>query len=263
MTTPQNWKDIQRPGESEYHARYRTLPAVVQDALDSTDRMDVLKKIGDKYGLHIDMIGVLGEETAFVMLGTTHPRDFAEHLRKKLSVTHEVAQQIAHEVNLSLFQPIRDAMKELHKVVDTDEPIEPVDIPLPIVSLPTPSLIPEKDEERIASPTSARGAHQRHADGGVEIAVTTENHTIHHAPLERVEGVREEKSMAEEKGEVVRIKSAQVSEDEESEEDALHIVSHAEDGHDIAKMREKQETPVDPYRERVDAHDVRMKGIGK
>ena len=59
---------------------YDNLPEDLKDSIFSVDTTSVINEIGRKYGLAIDKIGDLANETGMVMLGVTHPNEFIGNL---------------------------------------------------------------------------------------------------------------------------------------------------------------------------------------
>ena len=100
----------------EFRAKYATLPQNLREAYGSLDTTKILQEIGRKHGLLIDQIGELVNETGFLMLGATRPSDYISKLASALAVGREQAKEIAVDVNEQVFKPIRDALKQVHKV---------------------------------------------------------------------------------------------------------------------------------------------------
>lgn len=95
---------------------YNNLPQDLKKAIFSVEMTGTIKRIGQKYQLQIDKIGILGNETGMVMIGVTHPNDFIPNLSQRLSVSKEIAEKIADEVNMQIFAKVRESMKKIHGV---------------------------------------------------------------------------------------------------------------------------------------------------
>ncbi len=80
-------------------------------SMDSTNN---IRAIGNKYALHVDQIGELGDEIGLVMLGLTKTGDFVTHLIARLGLDRPVAEAIAREVNEQIFLKIRESLQALH-----------------------------------------------------------------------------------------------------------------------------------------------------
>jgi len=100
--------------QEQLQEAYRKLPKDIQDAIFSVDVAEAIKAIGEKYKLMIDKIGELADETGLVMLGFTHPSQFVSHLADRLEIDKTIAKEIAEEINLKVFSPIRENLKKIH-----------------------------------------------------------------------------------------------------------------------------------------------------
>jgi len=102
--------------DEQIKAMYENLPEDLKDAIFSVDMTEIIKKIGEKHGLHIDKIGELGNETGMVMLGVTSPKDFIPNLSKRIGGDKENLRKIAEEVNAQIFRRVRESLKEIHQM---------------------------------------------------------------------------------------------------------------------------------------------------
>ena len=100
------------PTPQEIDDRFKQLPADVQQAIEASRVGEKITEVGKKYGLHIDQLGGLEDTTFFVMLGFANPQEFAQDIAKATHTTPEVAEQIAQELNTSLFASIRQSMQQ-------------------------------------------------------------------------------------------------------------------------------------------------------
>jgi hypothetical protein len=148
--------------------KYKKLPQDVQDAIFSVDTSEIIREIGEKNKLMIDKIGELADETGLVMLGLTHPNQFISNLTERLEVEHNIAKEIAEEINSKVFFPIRENLKKIHGLEKIEEaapeggeprpessgreisPAPPLPTPEPKIEIPVP---PEpKPEPEITTP---------------------------------------------------------------------------------------------------------------
>jgi hypothetical protein len=100
--------------KTELYEKFQNLPEEIQDAFLSVDTYQNIKKIVDKYKLHIDQSGKLSEEIGFVMLGVTRPEDFLGSIQQKLGISTETAGEIVKDINTSIFFPIRTELEALN-----------------------------------------------------------------------------------------------------------------------------------------------------
>lgn len=105
----------------KFREKYIKLPERIKDVYSSFNTTKILQDIGTQHGLHVDQIGELVDETGLVMLGVTHPRDYVGNIVKKLKIDKEKASAVARDVNENVFKPIREELKKLHGVQETEE----------------------------------------------------------------------------------------------------------------------------------------------
>lgn len=94
--------------------KYNSLPDDLKAALFSSAVTNNIFEVGKKYGLAIDKIGELADETGLVMLGITKPSEYVRNLAQRLGVEQEKAKAIAEEINQKVFQQVRESLKKVH-----------------------------------------------------------------------------------------------------------------------------------------------------
>ena len=100
----------------ELEQRYERLPAVLKEALFSAEVAEKIFEIGKKSGLTIEKVGFVAEETGFVILGLTPPREFVSALAQRLETDAETARKVSLEINHQIFFPLREALRQAHQV---------------------------------------------------------------------------------------------------------------------------------------------------
>src|SRR3989338_5172050 len=110
--------------------RVSDLPENLRKALFAPATAEAIKEAEKKYGLMIDKVGELAQETGRVMLGITPPSEYVKNLTSRLGVAPEKARAIAEEINQKVFQPVRESLKRIHglgaqKPLPTREDIKP------------------------------------------------------------------------------------------------------------------------------------------
>lgn len=88
--------------------RFERLPKTLREAISSIETADNIQEIGEKYKLHIDQVGKLGNETGLVMLGFTRPYLFPAKVAQALNIPREDASKIAQDINDKIFSQIRE-----------------------------------------------------------------------------------------------------------------------------------------------------------
>ncbi|MDA1334915.1 MAG: hypothetical protein O2794_02775 [bacterium] len=97
--------------QEEVLSRYERLPRRVRDALFASATTDKMLNIGKRHGLMLDKVGVLAEETGYVMLGLTSPQNFAGRLTESLGITQAQAKAVVDDVNSEVFKEIQENLK--------------------------------------------------------------------------------------------------------------------------------------------------------
>ena len=112
---------MQNYTDQQISQMYDNLPEDLKDSIFSVDTTSVVNEIGRKYGLAIDKIGDLANETGMVMLGVTHPNEFIGNLADRLEVDKEKARAIAQEINEQIFKKVRESLRKIHNMREEAE----------------------------------------------------------------------------------------------------------------------------------------------
>ena len=112
---------MQNYTDQQISQMYDSLPEDLKDSIFSVDTTSVVNEIGRKYGLAIDKIGDLANETGMVMLGVTHPNEFIGNLADRLEVDKEKARAIAQEINEQIFKKVRESLRKIHNMREGGE----------------------------------------------------------------------------------------------------------------------------------------------
>jgi len=107
---------MQNYTDQQISQMYDNLPEDLKDSIFSVDTTSVVNEIGRKYGLAIDKIGDLANETGMVMLGVTHPNEFIGNLADRLEIDKEKARAIAQEINEQVFKKVRESLRKIHNM---------------------------------------------------------------------------------------------------------------------------------------------------
>src|SRR3990167_2108635 len=133
--------------------KYDALPDDLKTALFSSAVTNNILGTGRKYGLHVDKIGELADETGLVMLGITPPGEFIRNLTRRLELDPEKAKAVAEEINQKIFQPVRESLKKVHGLGEAPKaPTQPdatKQKPLPTRSDITEKIIQPEIETKV------------------------------------------------------------------------------------------------------------------
>ncbi len=97
-----------------FEGEFDALPDNIKQVLSAPETVDALEGLGKKFNIHLDQLDDLFEEVGLVLLGISRPVNFTENLQKKLGLPREQINAIAQEINIKIFQPIRESLKEVH-----------------------------------------------------------------------------------------------------------------------------------------------------
>src|SRR3989344_4316248 len=95
---------------------YDRLPDVLKHAMYSADIAEKMFALGKKHGLTVEKIGLMSEETGYVIMGLTPPRVFTTALAERLQIPADAAEKIALEISHEIFFPLREALKQAHQI---------------------------------------------------------------------------------------------------------------------------------------------------
>ncbi len=89
------------------------LPPELRALILSSELEKKMGEIGKKYGLHIDQLGKLDNETTLTLLGLSGLDDYTERIQQATRIEPEKARQITADVNQSIFLPIQKSLQKL------------------------------------------------------------------------------------------------------------------------------------------------------
>ncbi|MBI3572195.1 hypothetical protein HY091_01510 [Candidatus Kaiserbacteria bacterium] len=85
-------------------------PTPVQTVVSDPATPQLVYQIGDRYGLHVDTIGILVKLTGYMLLGYVSPAQFLQEL-VAAGVPDAQARQIMDEINKKIFVSVREEMR--------------------------------------------------------------------------------------------------------------------------------------------------------
>lgn len=100
--------------------KYKALPRDLQKAMFSSVTAGKILEIEQKHSLSIDQAGILAQEVGWVLLGEKRASEFPNNLAGALKIPEARAREIARDVNHTIFFQIRESLKRLHGVSQTE-----------------------------------------------------------------------------------------------------------------------------------------------
>src|SRR3972149_796368 len=111
-TNPANSVPAEKSSDELLREHINTLPKAVVDSILDFKWDEAVAKIGKKYGLHIDQMGVLRFESLAASSGLTSPADFFPTIKSKLNLSDEQAVNLTNDANEEIFSIIRKNIRE-------------------------------------------------------------------------------------------------------------------------------------------------------
>jgi hypothetical protein len=108
--------------------RMNKLPPVVRNAITGASVEEHLRKLSDKHKLHLDQWQILENEVMMTLIGMQSAENLEENIIKDVGVDDDIAREIANDIALEVFDPIRKEMERQLEHPDAKpkkaEPIE-------------------------------------------------------------------------------------------------------------------------------------------
>lgn len=101
--------------------RLARLPAVVRNAITSADLEKKLRDLANTHKLHLDQWQVLENEVMMTLLGVRRVEELQENLKKQLKIVDELARTLAENINIIVFEPIRQELERQLEHPDAKE----------------------------------------------------------------------------------------------------------------------------------------------
>ena len=132
-------KDSYTP--EEIQKKFDSLPSDIKSLVYGADMLNLIQRVGEKYKLHVDQIGILETETADIMTGFSKPDEFVKNLMSSLSVDKTQADNIAKDINEGLFLKIRESLKRLYSEEKVPAAQMPPAAPVVTIKPTAPKLV--------------------------------------------------------------------------------------------------------------------------
>ncbi len=119
MPTPQQIKNLQgiiNPLIKQRYLKYFQLPENLRKIIFSAETADKIKKIAEKNNLDSTQTWSMSYIVGMVLLGETNIIDFLKSIEKECDLEREQARLLARDINSSIFLPVKDDLKKIHKI---------------------------------------------------------------------------------------------------------------------------------------------------
>ncbi len=91
--------------------RLAELPQAVRNAITSADVQARLRTLSDAHKLHLDQWQLFENEVMLAILGFQRVEDLEQNIATHVKVTPEMARQLTTDVNIIIFEPIREQLE--------------------------------------------------------------------------------------------------------------------------------------------------------
>lgn len=91
--------------------QFKALPPVVKNAITGADVENRLRKLSDKHKLHLDQWQMLENEVMMTLIGLESAENVRERIQKEVGIDADIAQNLANDIALEVFDPIRKEME--------------------------------------------------------------------------------------------------------------------------------------------------------
>lgn len=98
------------------------LPEDVRQAVLGAEWEERVHNIGGRHKLHVDQVGILGDDTLMAMLGMVPLEQYPSKLTADLGISAGEAAAIAKEVSDEVFIAIRESLKAMHAKTEPAAP---------------------------------------------------------------------------------------------------------------------------------------------
>jgi hypothetical protein len=104
-------KTVEAKKDLVYDPRFSNTPSDTQNAIARSNWKEKLYKIGQKYNLAIDKLGLLEDITANVLAGKIQTNKYEEEIKSKITISEDKIKDFISEINTFVFMGIKDIMR--------------------------------------------------------------------------------------------------------------------------------------------------------
>ena len=100
----------------ELNVKFCNLSDMFRNHFASIKTALTIKTIGEKHHLQKNTIEQLSRIVSLILLGEINIIDFLRSVEKECNLERESARQLARDINSAIFLPVKDDLKEIHKI---------------------------------------------------------------------------------------------------------------------------------------------------
>jgi hypothetical protein len=121
---------------------FAALPREMQSVISTLPLSEIIQRIANKNGLHVDQTGSLYTEALLVLLGLQKIQDLPENLTSKVGIPGDSRDGILRDLDTEVFERIREAIKNPQSALTPDEASLDRNSVLDEIENPTPAVHP-------------------------------------------------------------------------------------------------------------------------
>ncbi|MBU2068286.1 hypothetical protein KKE13_01765 [Patescibacteria group bacterium] len=128
MPTPNQIKSVQGisdPLIRQRYLKYFQLPQNIRQIFFTVETADKVYDLAKKNRLTDDQLWYASHTTGMILLGEVNIVDFVKTLQEKCKLGEEPARQLARDINQAIFLPVKESLKQIHKVPEWPREREP------------------------------------------------------------------------------------------------------------------------------------------
>ncbi|MBU1292432.1 hypothetical protein KKH07_03115, partial [Patescibacteria group bacterium] len=119
MPTPNQIKSVQGisdPLIRQRYLKYFQLPQNIRQIFFTVETADKVYDLAKKNRLTDDQLWYASHTTGMILLGEVNIVNFVKTLQEKCKLAEEPARQLARDINQAIFLPVKESLKQIHKV---------------------------------------------------------------------------------------------------------------------------------------------------
>jgi len=109
-------KDISNPLLKKRYLKFLQLPQKLRETIPSVETADKIRAAAEKNKLSKDQLWSFSYIIGMVLLGETNITEFVKEIQSKCELNEETARQVARDINQSVFLPVKEELKKIHKI---------------------------------------------------------------------------------------------------------------------------------------------------
>jgi len=118
-------KKIQNPIARKRYVIYFQLPPELGQLFFAEETANKMRGVSEKNNLTDDQLRRASHTAGMILLGEVNIVNFVKTLQEKCELEEEPARQLARDINQAVFLPVKESLKQIHKVPEWPQEDEP------------------------------------------------------------------------------------------------------------------------------------------